>query len=161
MSDSLSRDTHLSAEELISLSLTSSHHRCLQIWKSFLSTSLLRSQPPTKALRKEPTSKKHTLAWSRWSQWLLAVELFDNEFLESSCPEPGRSCPAPWHSDPLASQDQLILSLLPGQYPIQSTTWRRPLWTPVSTTPITPRLEDPLCTFYSVSTSATKTSAQT
>jgi hypothetical protein len=31
----------------------------------------------------EGTHQKHTLAWSRWSQWLRTVELFNDEFLEA------------------------------------------------------------------------------
>jgi hypothetical protein len=170
MSDSLSRDTHLLAWELTSLcshfipSQAPLNLEICQLSHSVYSwvTSLLRSQPPTKALKGVPT--RSTLWHGR--NGTNSCRPWSSSFMMSSSPsspQPGRgsSEPLPRQSSPLGFQDQLIPSLLPGQYLIPSTIWQHPLWTmPVSTTPITPRLEDPLCAFYSDSRSATRTSTK-
>jgi hypothetical protein len=170
MSDSLSRDTHLSARELTALCshfIPSQVPPNLEICPLPLVVyswviSLLRSQPPTTALRKEPT--RSTLWHGRdgpngcspWSSLTM-------NSLRPSSPGPGRDslAPLPPQSDPLGFQDQLILSLLPGQSPIPSTMWRRPLWMPDSMTPVTPNPADTLHAFYSVNTGATKTLTKT
>jgi hypothetical protein len=166
-SDSLSRDTHLSARELTSLC---SHFIPSQVPPNFEISplppavsswviSLLRSQPPTKALKKAPT--RSTLWLGRdgnngcvpWSFSTTSSSRLSNL-------EPGRDslAPSPLQSAPRGFQDRLIQDLLPGQFQIPSTTWRRPSWKPVSATPVAPRLGGPLHDFYSASTSATATS---
>jgi hypothetical protein len=165
MSDSLSRDTHLSVRELTSLC---SHFIPSQVPPnlsicplppvvSSWVISLLRSQPPTTALRKEPT--RSTLWLGRDGPngsrpWNSLTTNFSRP--SSLAPAPGSLVPSPPQSDPPGFQAQLIHSLLPGQSPIPSITWRRPLWIPDSPTPVTPPPADTLHAFYSVNTSATK-----
>jgi hypothetical protein len=170
MSDSLSRDTHLSARELTSLCshfIPSQVPPNLQICPlphvvSSWVISLLRSQPPTKALRKEPT--RSTLWLGRdgpngCTPWNSSTT--NTSKLSSLAPGLASSAPSPPPSDPRSFQDQLILSLLPAQSPIPSTMWRRPLWIPDSPIPDTPPTADTLRAFYSANTSATKTSIKT
>jgi hypothetical protein len=168
-SDVLSRDTHLTAKALTKLlhsfipkQVPPNFSICplppaIYSWL----ISLLRSQPLTKVLKKEPT--RSTIWLGRDGQCGYSPSSYlTTSTLPLSNPGtgPGSLALSPQPSKPQDFQDRLIVSLLPAQFPIPSTMWQHPLWRPVFPTPDYPR-QGGLLDFYSGSTRVTETSTRT
>jgi hypothetical protein len=164
LSDVLSRDSHLTDDDLTSLCRSSIPFQVPQnfaicrlphIIFSWV-ISLLRSQPLIKESSKEPT---------RSSTWLGRDGASGSQPSSSSMTSTSRlsspglelvsSAPSLPPSDPLVFQAQLIASLPQERSPIPSIMWRRPLWIPASPTLASTEM-GPLRDFYSASTSATE-----
>ena len=165
MVDVLSRDTHLMGQELTNLLIHSIPEQVppnfdicpLPPTVSSWLISLLRSPPLIEASKKVPTRSTTWLGRDGRDGSSRSSSSTTTTWRHSSLePGPDSSALLPRQSEQLDFQDQLIASLLPGQYPIPSTMWERPLWTPVSPTPVTPQ-PGPLLDFYSASTRITET----
>ena len=168
VADCLSRDTHLSDENLTNLchsylpeQMPPNFAICpLPPAISSWLTSLLRSQPPAPGLRKQPTRStiwrghvgrdgSRASSWSTTSTWRLSLPGPGLVSLELSAPP----------CEQLAFQDRLSTSLQQAQSPIPSIMWRRPLWRPDRTTLDTS--PESLHAFYSASSADTATSTGT
>ena len=167
--DVLSRDTHLSTSELTQLLVSNVPEQVppnfaicpLPAVASSWLISLLRSQPPTGASKKEPTRSTIWLGrGGKPGSIPSSCETTSSSKVSTLAPVSGCSELSRRQSEPRDFQGQLIASLLPRQFPIPSTMWQRPFWTPEPRTLGFPT-PGPLHAFYSVSIGATEPKTRT